>query len=61
WSRMAQVYLDQGKLEQAKQHAKRSNSVIKNNVQFKSFNNHIINLPSADVLNNGAIHKPVVF
>ena len=42
WSHMAQIYLDQGDLEQAKQHAKRSNSVIKNNARLKAFNNQII-------------------
>lgn len=42
WSRMAQVYLDQGKLEQARQHAKRSNSVLKNNMALKDFNDNII-------------------
>ena len=42
WSRMAQVYLKQGNLEQAKQHAKRSNSVLKNNAQLKAFNDGII-------------------
>lgn len=42
WSRMAQVYVKQGSMEQARQHAKRSNSVLKNNPQLKSFNNKII-------------------
>jgi len=42
WSRMAQVYLKLGNEEQAIQHAKRSNSVIKNNTQLKAFNNKII-------------------
>jgi len=42
WSQMARVYLDQGNWEQAKQHAKRSNSVIKNNARLKAFNNQII-------------------
>jgi len=42
WSRMAQVYLKLGNLEQAKQHAKRSNSVLKNNPQLKAFNDRII-------------------
>jgi Flp pilus assembly protein TadD len=44
WSRMAQVYLQQGDLEQARQHAKRSNSVVKNNTLLKDFNNDIIEL-----------------
>jgi len=42
WSRMAQVYLKLGNEEQAIQHAKRSNSVIKNNIRLKEFNNEII-------------------
>jgi len=42
WSRMAQVHLKLGNEEQAIQHAKRSNSVIKNNIQLKAFNNKII-------------------
>jgi len=42
WSRMAQVYLKLGNSEQAKQHAKRSNSVLKNNAQLKAFNDRII-------------------
>jgi len=49
WSRMAQVYLKQGKLEQARQHAKRSNSVIKNNDSLREFNNQIINPNSNDI------------
>jgi len=51
WSRMAQIYLQQGKVEQAKQHAKRSNSVIKNNAQLKAFNDNIITPNSAEHLN----------
>lgn len=42
WSRMAQVYLKLGQVEQARQHAKRSNSVIKDNSQLREFNNSII-------------------
>ncbi len=42
WSRMAQVYLQQGKIEQARQHAKRSNSYIKNNALLQEFNNNLI-------------------
>ena len=42
WSRMAQVYLKQGKVEQAIQHAKRSNSVITGNVPLREFNDQII-------------------
>ena len=42
WSRMAQIYLTQGKVEQARQHAKRSNSVINDNNQLRDFNNSII-------------------
>ena len=49
WSRMAQVYLKQGKLEQARQHAKRSNSVIKNNDSLREFNNQIIKPNSNDI------------
>ena len=48
WSRMAQVYLKQGKLEQARQHAKRSNSVIKNNDSLRKFNNKIIRPGSSE-------------
>jgi len=48
WSRMAQVYLKQGNLEQAKQLAKRSNSVLKNNAQLKAFNDRIIATTSAE-------------
>ncbi len=43
WSSMAQVYLKQGHLEQAKQHAKRSNSMVRDNLQLKTFNDKIIN------------------
>lgn len=42
WSRMAQIYLKQGKVQQAQQHAKRSNSVIKDNRSLREFNNAII-------------------
>ena len=48
WSRMAQIYLKQGHYEQARQHAKRSNSVIKNNTQLNDFNNKIIVKQSND-------------
>jgi len=48
WSRMAQVYLKQGKIEQARQHAKRSNSVIKNNDSLRKFNNEIITSDSIE-------------
>jgi len=48
WSRMALIYLKQGKYEQARQHAKRSNSVIKNNIELKAFNNKIINVPTQE-------------
>jgi len=51
WSRMAQIYLQQGNIEQAKQHAKRSNSVIKNNTPLKAFNDNIITPTSAEHLN----------
>jgi len=51
WSRMAQIYLQQGNIEQAKQHAKRSNSVIKNNTPLKAFNDNIIAPTSAEHLN----------
>ncbi|RDH83715.1 MAG: hypothetical protein DIZ80_06125 [endosymbiont of Galathealinum brachiosum] len=50
WSRMAQVYLKQGDYEQAKQHAKRSNSVIKNNIRLKDFNNQIIIQQSNNII-----------
>jgi len=49
WSRMAQVYLKQGKVEQARQHAKRSNSVIKDNIQLREFNNGIITPDSSNI------------
>jgi len=48
WSRMAVIYLKQGKYEQARQHAKRSNSVIKNNTELKAFNHKIINVPTQE-------------
>lgn len=51
WSRMAKIYLQQGKVEQAKQHAKRSNSVIKNNPPLKKFNDNIITPNSMEPLN----------
>ncbi len=51
WSRMAQIYLKLGNLDQAKQHAKRSNSVIKNNLQLKMFNDKIINKLSVESVN----------
>ncbi|MCW8934192.1 MAG: tetratricopeptide repeat protein [Gammaproteobacteria bacterium] len=49
WSRMAQVYLTQGNLEQAKQHAKRSNSVVKDNSKLREFNNKIISGGSGEI------------
>ncbi len=62
WSRMAQIYFEQGDLEQARQHAKRSNSVIKNNPRFNEFNRHIIDLStSADSAENTKINTPVKF
>lgn len=42
WSRMAQVYLYQGKFPQTRQHAERSNSYIKNNSDLKYFNEKLI-------------------
>jgi len=42
WSRMAQVYLYQGKFPQTRQHAERSNSYIKNNADLMYFNNKLI-------------------
>lgn len=42
WSRMAQVYLYQGKFPQTRQHAERSNSFIKNNADLKYFNDKLI-------------------
>ena len=42
WSRMAQVYLYQGKFPQTRQHAERSNSYIKDNEGLKYFNNKLI-------------------
>jgi len=44
WSRMAQVYLHQGKFPQTRQHAERSNSYIKNNQDLKYFNNKLIHM-----------------
>ncbi len=62
WSRMAQIYFQQGDLEQAKQHAKRSISVTKNNPQFNEFNRHIIELTtSTDSAENTKINIPVKF
>ncbi|MCW9046542.1 MAG: tetratricopeptide repeat protein [Gammaproteobacteria bacterium] len=49
WSRMAQVYLTQGKLEQARQHAQRSNSVVKDNSKLREFNNEIISSGSGEI------------
>jgi len=51
WSRMAQIYLKQGNVEQAIQHAKRSNSVLKNNASLKAFNENIIMPNSTEHLN----------
>jgi len=51
WSRMAKIYFQQGNLEQAKQHAKRSNSVLKKHSPLKDFNDRIIAPPSAEALN----------
>ena len=51
WSRMAQVYLKQGEFEQAREHAKRSNSVIKDNALLREFNNKIISSPLQDTVN----------
>lgn len=42
WSRMALVYLQQQKFQQAEQHAKRSNSYIKSNSSLENFNNDLI-------------------
>lgn len=42
WSRMAQVYLYQGKFPQTRQHAERSNSYIKDNDDLKYFNEKLI-------------------
>ena len=44
WSRMAKVLAQQGNMEQAMQYAKRSNSVLKNNLQLNSFNQKIIDM-----------------
>jgi len=44
WSRMAQVYLHQGKFPQTRQHAERSNSYIKNNQDLMYFNNKLIHM-----------------
>ena len=38
WSRMAQVYLYQGKFPQTRQHAERSNRYIKDNDDLQTFN-----------------------
>lgn len=42
WSRMAYIYIQQGKLEQAFQYAQRSNSYINLNPRLKSFNDELI-------------------
>jgi len=42
WSRMAQVYAQQGRAAQARQHAERSNSYIKSNDRLKTFNQQFI-------------------
>ena len=55
WSRMAQIYLTQGKVEQARQHAKRSNSVIKDNNQLRDFNNSIIT-PDSEMIQKEQTH-----
>lgn len=45
WSRMAQAYLMKDNLEQARQYAQRSNSVVqRNNSALQKFNTEIINL-----------------
>jgi len=43
WSRMAAVYAHLGKMPQAIQYAKRSNSYINNKHPLKSFNDDLIN------------------
>lgn len=47
WSRMAQVYVKKDQIEQARQHAKRSNSVVGNNTSLREFNNSIIDASHA--------------
>jgi len=42
WSRMALVYMRLGQFPQARQHAERSNSYIKDNQALKSFNKELI-------------------
>lgn len=42
WSRMAYIYAQRGKLDQAFQYAQRSNSYINLNPQLKSFNDELI-------------------
>ncbi len=42
WSRMAYIYAQRGKLDQAYQYAQRSNSYINLNPQLKSFNDELI-------------------
>ncbi|VAW60232.1 hypothetical protein MNBD_GAMMA11-2762 [hydrothermal vent metagenome] len=42
WSRMAQIYAQKGDSKQAKQHAERSSSYIKNNPALKKFNDSFI-------------------
>ncbi len=42
WSRMAYIYIQQGKLDQAFQYAQRSNSYINLNPRLKSFNDELI-------------------
>lgn len=43
WSRMAAIYAHLGKMSQAKQYAKRSNSYVKNNHSLRAFNDDLIN------------------
>lgn len=50
WSRMAQVYLYQGKFTQTRQHAERSNSYIKNNASLKYFNDKLIQNASEGIM-----------
>jgi len=42
WSRMAYIYVQRGKLDQAFQYAQRSNNYIHLNPQLKSFNDELI-------------------
>jgi len=47
WSRMAQIYYQQNMLQQARQHAERSNSYIRNNPALREFNNQLIQLSTS--------------